>query len=56
LDVIAEAFKRTPVQKYIEFYERTLLAGNKAAAARRAAKAKPAGPKAAKKKPARGKG
>lgn len=53
LDVIAQAFQRTPVHKYIEFYEKTLLAGNKAAAARRAGKAKPTRPKAAEKKPAR---
>lgn len=38
LDVIAEAFKRTPVDKYIEFYERTMLANNKAAAKRSAAR------------------
>lgn len=54
LDVIAEAFRRTPVDKYIEFYEKTMLAGNKAAAKRSAARAR-ARPAAAKKKAARGK-
>lgn len=56
LDVIAEAFKRTPVDKYIEFYERTMLANNKAAAKRSAARAKAKPKKAAgktKKKTAR---
>lgn len=38
LDVIAEAFKRTPAKAYIEFYERTMLANNKAAAKRSAAR------------------
>lgn len=50
LDVIAEVFRRTPVDKYVAFYETALLANNKAAAARRAAKARP---KTAAKKPAR---
>lgn len=42
LDVVAEAFKRTPAKKYIEFYEQTMLANNKAAA-KRAAKRKATG-------------
>lgn len=38
LDVIAEAIRRMPVQRWIEVYETTLLANNKAAAARSAAR------------------
>ncbi|MBK9974901.1 MAG: DUF1801 domain-containing protein [Planctomycetes bacterium] len=56
LDVVAQAFKRTPVDTYIAFYEKTMLANNKAAAKRSAdrAKAKPkAAAKPAKKKPSR---
>jgi len=56
LDVVAQAFKRTPVDKYIEFYEKTMLANNKAAAKRSAARAKAKGKaatKPAKRKPAR---
>jgi hypothetical protein len=52
LDVIAEAFRRTPAREYIAFYEKTLLANNKAAA-ERAAKRKAGKPPA--KKPARAK-
>jgi hypothetical protein len=46
LDVIAEAFKRTPAREYVEFYERTMLANNKAAAARSAKRKAGAKPKA----------
>jgi hypothetical protein len=52
LDVIAEAFRRTPAREYIALYEKTLLANNKAAA-ERAAKRKAGKPPA--KKPARAK-
>lgn len=37
LDVIGEAILRTPAKKYIEHYEKAILANNKAAAARSAA-------------------
>ncbi|MGE3109563.1 MAG: DUF1801 domain-containing protein [Phycisphaerales bacterium] len=38
LDVIGEAICRTPVKRYIEFYEKAILANNQAAAARASAK------------------
>ena len=38
LDVVAEAFRRTPAKKYIEHYEASIQSQNKAAAARAAAK------------------
>jgi hypothetical protein len=52
LDVVAQAFKRTPAREYIAFYERTMLANNKAAS-KRSAKRKAAKPPA--KKPVRAK-
>jgi hypothetical protein len=45
LDVVGEAIRRTPVSKYVKFYDEALLANTKAAAAR-AAKRKAASGKA----------
>jgi hypothetical protein len=44
LDVIAEAFRRTPARKYIEHYESSILSMNKAAA-KKAGKARASKPK-----------